>query len=513
MRIPEKTPKKKILSRGERVCEFITRFIYVPEGDLIGTLIKLEPFQRKFIIDIYDNPYSTHSAYLSIARKNAKTSTIACLLLAHLAGPEAVENSQIVSGAQSKEQAAVIFDLACKMIAMSPDLRDLIRVMPSGKKLIGLARNVLYRALAAEGKTAHGLSPILVILDEVGQVQGPTDKFVAALTSAQGAYSNPLLIAISTQAPTANDMFSTWIDAQRAAPDPRVVCHVYEAPADCALDDRKAWAAANPALGVFRSIADVEKQCKMAMDMPANEPEFRNLILNQRVEADAPFIPRSVWEANGASPGDEPVGQVWGGLDLSAVADLTALVLVDEDGGVFPTFWLPHEGLAVKAKKEKVPYDLWERQGFLKTTPGKAIEYEHVAQFMRGIFDKYDIVNIGFDRALMNFLTPWLIKEGFSDDEMARFIPFGQGTLSMTPALRDLEVKLVNAQLKHGNHPVLNMCCANARVVGDSGARKFDKKKARGRIDGMTALANAIGVMPTDGGGKSFWDKKIEMAS
>lgn len=495
------------LTRGERVCAFIEGFILNPEGDLLGKPMKLDPFQRKFVLEIYDNPHGTHSAYLSIARKNGKTALIAALLLAHLCGPEAVQNSQIVSGAQSKEQAAVVFELARKMVDMSLKLSAVVRIQPSGKRLIGLRKNVLYRALSAEGKTAHGLSPILAILDEVGQVVGPTDKFVEAITSAQGAYANPLLIAISTQAPTANDMFSTWIDAQRNAPDPRIVCHVYEAPEDCKLDDRKAWAAANPAMGVFRSIADIEKQCKQAMDMPATEPAFRNLILNQRVEAESPFIPRSVWEANGAYPGDKPTGKVWCGLDLSAVADLTAFVAVDETGGVFPTFWLPHDGLSEKARKEKVPYDLWEREGFLLTTPGKAIEYEHIAQFLRVFFDENDVQNVGFDRALMNFLTPWLVKSGFSDEELAKFIPFGQGTLSMTPALRELEVKLCTHQLNHGNHPVLNMCCANAKVIGDSGARKFDKKKQRGRIDGMSALANAIGVMPTEiEGGTSFWE-------
>lgn len=495
------------MTRGERVIAFIEGFILVPEGHLLGTPMVLLPEQKKFILDIYDNPHVTHTAYLSEARKNGKTGLIAAILLAHLCGPESVTNSQIISGAMSKEQAAVVFELARKMVELSPKLSSLVRVQPSGKRLVGLRKNVLYRALSAEGKTAHGLSPILAILDEVGQIVGPTDKFVEAITSAQGAYSNPLLIAISTQAPTANDLFSQWIDKQVANNDPRIVCHVYAAPEDCALDDRKAWAAANPAMGIFRDEGDIEKQCRMAMELPANEPAFRNLVLNQRVEAESPFIPRSVWEANGADPGAEPSGKVWAGLDLSAVADLTAFVAVDENGGVFPTFWLPHEGLVEKARKEKVPYDLWQREGYLLTTPGKAIEYQHIAQFLRGFFDKYDVQNVGFDRALMNFLTPWLVKENFSDDELAKFIPFGQGTLSMTPALRELEVKLCNHTLKHGNHPVLNMCCANARVVGDSGARKFDKKKQRGRIDGMSALANAIGVMPTEAtNGVSFWE-------
>lgn len=489
---------KRKLTRGEKVCAFIEKYCRQPEGDAgkVGAPIRLEPFQRKFILAIYDNPVGTHSAYLSIARKNGKTALIASLLLAHLVGPEAVQNSQIVSGAQSKDQAAVVFELARKMIELSPELSRLVKVQPSGKRLVGLARNVLYRALAAEGKTAHGLSPVLAILDEIGQIVGPTDKFVEAITTAQGAYTNPLLIAISTQAPTDADLFSVWIDAQEAAPDPRVVSHVYSAPKDCALDDRKAWAAANPALGKFRSITDLEKQCTAAMRMPANEPGFRNLGLNQRVEAVAPFVAQSVWQANGSKGQPIDGRKAWAGLDLSSVADLTALVLVTEDGDVHSEFWLPGEGLAEKSRKDRVPYDLWAKQGHLNTTPGRAIEYEYVAEFLRGVFDRCDIQKVAFDRALMEHLRPWLVKSNFSDEELEKFVPFGQGTLSMTPALRELEAKLLEHKLKHGNHPILEMCARNAKVVGDSGARKFDKKRMRGRIDGMVALAMAVGVMP-----------------
>jgi phage terminase large subunit-like protein len=484
------------MSRGEKVCAFIETYCVAPEGQHIGKPIVLEDFQKKFIRDIYDSPVGTHTAILSIARKNGKTALIGGLLLAHLAGPEAVQNSQIISGAQSKEQAAVVFELARKMIEMSPKLSKLVRIQPSGKRLIGLSKNVLYRALSAEGKTAHGLSPILAILDETGQIVGPTDPFVEAITSSQGAYTNPLLITISTQAPTDADMLSVWIDAQKNAPDPRVVCHVYEAPADCSLDDRKAWAASNPAMGKFRSIEDIEKQCRSAQEMPANEPAFRNLILNQRVEMQSPFVSQSVWKQNGGICGLIEGKKVWGGLDLSSVHDLTALELVTEDGGVHSEFWLPEEGLREKAKKDRVPYDVWAKQGFLNTTPGRAIEYEYIAEFLRGLFDRCDVQAIGFDRYNMIHLKPWLTKVGFSEEEIEKFKPFGQGTVSMTPALRELEVKLLGAQLRHGDHPVLEMCAKNATVVGDSGARKFDKRKQTRRIDGMVALAMAVGVMP-----------------
>jgi len=484
------------MTRGERVCAFIERYCKVPSGDMVpvGSRLKLEQFQRRFICDMYDNPYSTRRAYLSMARKNGKTALIAAIVLAHVAGPEARQNTQIISGAQSREQAAIVFDLASKMVMMSVELSRVVRIVPSSKRLVGLVRNVEYKAISAEGKTAHGLSPVLAILDEVGQVKGARNEFISAITTSQGAYRDALLIAISTQAPNDSDLFSIWLDSPD---DPRVVKHVYAAPEDCALDDRAAWAAANPGLGKFKSIDDMEHGAKLAKEMPANESEYRNYSLNQRVDAATPFVARAVWQANGAPPAALAGKKWYAGLDLSSVADLTALVLVSEDGDVHCAFWLPSDGLLDRGTKDgNVPYDLWAKQGHLLTTPGKAIEYEFIAEHLRGLFDSCEIVSLAFDRYLMNFLKPWLVKAGFTERELEKFVEFGQGTVSMTPALRELETKLLNTQLKHGNNPILEMCARNAKVVGDSGARKFDKKHARGRIDGMVALAMAVGVMP-----------------
>jgi phage terminase large subunit-like protein len=484
------------MTRGEKVCSFIESYCRVPEGDLAGKPMRLEPFQRRFIMEVYDNPYGTRRAYLSIARKNGKSGLIAGILLAHIAGPEARVNSQIISGAQSRDQAALVFDLACNMIRLSEKLSKLIRIVPSGKRLIGLARNVTYKALSAEGKTAHGLSPVLAILDEVGQVKGARDDFIAAITTSQGAYTDPMLIAISTQAATDADMFSIWLDAQERSPDPRIVSHLYAADKECELDDKAAWYAANPALGKFKALADMESDSRLAIDMPTNEADFRRYGLNQRVEAASPFVSKSVWDLNGTQP--EPMGKkpLYGGLDLSSTQDLTALVLGTDDGDVHCSFWLPEEGLTEKARKDHVPYDVWKKQGHLLTTPGRAIEYRFIADYMRGVFDRYDVRAIGFDRYNMRFLKPWLVEAGFSDKELERFVDFGQGFASMTPALRELEVRLLGGKLKHGGHPVLTMCAANATTTGDSGARKFMKPKDNKRIDGMVALAMAFGVMP-----------------
>lgn len=499
-------------SRGQRVIDFIERYCRVPEGSKVGQPIVLEEFQKKFIRDVYDNPHGTHTGILCIGKKNGKTALIAGICLAHIAGPEAVENSQIVSGAMALKQAALLFKLMVKMINFSPELYARIKILPSAKSLIGISKNVEYLALAAEGSSTQGISPVLVVMDELGQVKGPENEFVTAMETAQGAYENALYLVISTQAPTANDMLSRMLDAD---PDPQIVKHLYAAPDDCDLDDEAAWYAANPALGVFRSLEDLRKQIAKAKAQPARENGVRNLVLNQRVDAVAPFVSRLIWEANGAPPVEKVKTVVYGGLDLSSVSDLTAAVLVaEDDGSVFPYFWLPEHDLKGRSDRDKVPYNVWHQQGFLLTTPGKAIQYRYVAQELRRIFDKFDVKLFGFDRYLMAFLKEWLQqidpkteKPLFSVEEMDRFVEFGQGTASMTPALRDLEVKLVEGQLRHGNHPVLTTCANNAKVVGDSGARKFDKKSARGRIDGMVALSIAIGVMPQKvEDGKRTWD-------
>ena len=167
-----------------------------------------------------------------------------------------------------------------------------------------------------------------------------------------------------------------------------------------------------------------------------------------------------------------------------------------------PTFWLPSEGLHEKGTVDRLPYDLWRAQGFLETTPGRTVSYEHVAEYLHGLFRHYNIVKIGFDRWNMRHFLPWLLKAGLSEQFVKEhFVEFGQGMQSMSPALRDLEQVLLEGQLAHGDHPVLSMCAANTVIaVDDAGNRKPSKKRSVGRIDGMVALAMAIGVAPLKSG-------------
>jgi phage terminase large subunit-like protein len=482
------------MSRAARIIQFIEGYLRVPEGKDVGQPLVLADFQKKFLIDVFDNPHGTRRAILSMGRKGGKTALIAAILAAFVVGPEARQNAVLVSGALSREQASLVFRLCCLMIQQSPKLAPLVRIIPSGKRIIGLPMGTEFRAMSAEAKTAMGASPLLIIGDEFGQVRGPQSDFIDSLLTAQGAHKDPLQISISTLSANDADWLSAQIDDARASQDKRIVCHVYEAPAGCDLLDESAWRAANPALGTFRSLDDLKEQLTQAQRMPSMENSARNLLLNQRVSTVSPFISPDVWKACAALPaflGDVPV---WCGLDLSARVDMSALVIVGQVDDVWQVqahFWTPEVGLADRARRDRAPYEVWHRQGFLLTTPGASIDYEHVATDMAEILADLDVRAIAFDRWRIDVLKKELDRIGLD----LPLEPWGQGFASMAGALDTLEAELLNGRVRHGGHPVLQMNASNAVIVKDpAGNRKLEKSRSTGRIDGLQALAMAMGV-------------------
>ncbi|MBN9573788.1 MAG: terminase large subunit [Alicycliphilus denitrificans] len=482
------------MTRAERIIEFVQRYLRVPEGKDVGQPMVLADFQKQFIVDVFDNPHGTRRAILSQGRKGGKTALIAAILAAFIVGPEARQNATAVSGALSREQASLVFRLCCLMIQQSPKLAPLVRVIPSGKRIIGLPMNVEYRAMSAEAKTAMGASPLLIIGDEWGQVRGPQDDFIDSLLTSQGAHENPLQIIISTQAASDADWLSVQIDDALKSGDPKIVCHLYAAPEGCDLMDESAWKAANPALGLFRSLDDLREQMTQAQRMPSMENTARNLLLNQRVSTVSPFISPDVWKSCAALPaflGDVPV---WCGIDLSARLDLTALVVVGQIDDVWHVqahFWTPSQGLEERARRDRAPYDVWARQGLLRTTPGASVDYEHVAADIAEILSDLDVRGVAFDRWRIDLLKKEFDRLGVD----LPLVEWGQGYKDMAPALGAVEAELLNGRIAHGGNPLLTWCAANAVVTKDpTGARKLDKAKATGRIDGLQALAMAMGV-------------------
>lgn len=484
-------------TRGERIIRFIETYCHIPEGAKVGEPFILDEFQRRFLLAVYDNPRGvTSTAILSMARKGGKTALIAAVVLVHLVGPEARRNSQIVSGAMSREQAALVYSMAWKIVELSPRLRPLVRPAATQKRLVGLPLNTEYQALAAEGKTAHGKSPVLAILDEVGQIRGPTDPFVEAITSAQGAHESPLLIVISTQAPSDADLLSLWIDDAIRSEDPHIVCHLYAAPAGCELMDEAAWDAANPAQ--FRQRDDLRRQAEKAVRIPANEASFRNLCLNQRVAQERLAFAPAVWRLGAQAVDIDQFRDgrpVHVGLDLSQRTDLTAAVAAceDDDGNVhlLPFCYTPESGLEERARRDRAPYDLWVKQGKLCAVPGSSIDYDWLCGDLILRLADMNIASVQFDRWRIDVLKAAAERTRFAR-MVAEWKEVGQGYRDLSPRLEAFEAALLAGHIRHGGHPLLTMGAANAIAVKDpAGARKLDKMKSTQRIDPLVAAVMA----------------------
>ena len=486
--------------RGNANIRWIEKYCRIPET---GKPVKLHPYQIKVLKGIYDTP--TRTAIISFGRKNGKTALCAMIGLLHLAGPEAKANTEIYSAARSREQAGIVFSMMCKMIRLSPELDSVIGIRESAKQLFVPGLGTLYRALSAESSTAYGLNPALNIHDELGQVVGPRDNLFEALETAAGAQPEPLTIIISTQAPTDGDLLSVLIDDAIAGHDPTTKVFLYTAPETADPFSVEAIKKANPAFNVFMNKTEVLRQSEQARRLPTQEASYRNLILNQRISRDAPFIAPSVWKSNGADPRIEDFSTgVYLGLDLSDRNDLTALVAAarGSDGNISVRceFFMPKEGIRHKSMQDRVPYDLWASQGFITLTAGKTVGYEFVANRIKWWWDAYPVTRLAYDRWHWQYLMPHLREVGFDDDWKEQYgHDHGQGYKDMSPALKTLEIELISGAIRHACNPVLTWNAANSVVdVDPAGNKKLNKKRATGRIDGMIALAMAVGGLSSN---------------
>lgn len=486
------------MKHSTRNIAWLEEHCFVPEGRLVGQRIKIRPAQRKILEGIYDSP--TRRAIISQGRKNGKTSLSAMLVLLHLVGPEQNKNAQIYSAAQSRDQAGLLFRLASKIVMQSPTLRGYVTVRESAKELFCPELGTRYKALSADVATNLGLSPSVVVHDELGQVRGPTSELYDALETAFGAQESPLSIIISTQAPTDADLLSLLIDDAAKGSDPTTKLFFWTAPQEDDPFTEATWRKANPMLGDILNIEVVRELAETARRMPSKEASFRNLVLNQRINQDSPLVPRAVWEACSGEPDRDVLASspVFMALDLSARNDLTALAYGAQDAErrwhCWVEFFAPSKGVHDRARRDHVPYDVWADQGLLTLTPGASVDYEFVAKRMVELCEDLDVQAIAFDRWRIDVLK----KELERLERELPLVPFGQGFKDMSPAVDAVEAALNNEQVRHGGNEILTWCAANTVASSDpAGNRKLDKSKSTGRIDGFVALTMMIGSAGT----------------
>jgi phage terminase large subunit-like protein len=353
-----------------------------------------------------------------------------------------------------------------------------------------------FRALSSDAKKAHGMSPSVIILDELAQWgQGLGRELYTALTTSTGARGEPLTLVISTQTADDHALMSQLVEYGKqvnagTVTDPTFSAFIYEVPLEADPWDETQWPLANPALGDFRSRAEMQNFAERAKQMPTDAAMFRLYYLNQRVPDAARWIPLDAWDACQA-PWQSARRRVFLGVDLSTRRDLTALALLwpDDTGGfdVAVEFWCPADGIAIRSQKDRVPYAQWVQEGHLTATGGNVVDYTVVEARIHALMREYDVVEVAVDPWNARDVTARLVTDGVPAVEVAQTLG------NLTTASKAFERLILSQQLRHDGHPVLRWCVGNAVAdVDGNGNLKPSKDRSREKIDGVSALVTAL---------------------
>jgi len=480
------------------------------KGPAAGLPFRLRPWQVDILRRLFTvNPATGRRQYrtclLMMPRKNGKTELCAALAIDGLLLDGEI-GAEVYSAANDKEQAALCFNVAAQMIRNDPELYAACEIIDSQKRIVHRASGSVYRAISAEAYSKHGFNASRVIYDELHAAA--TRDLWDVLATSTGARAEPLVIAISTAGYDRHSILwelYTHAKKVREAPelDPTFLPIIYEAPPDADWTDPAVWAAANPALGDFRSREELEVACARAREIPAQENTFRRLYLNQWTEQAARWIALEAWDACQAPTDLEALAgrKCYVGLDLSTTTDLTAAVAVfpDDDGPgftVLPHFFMPAERIATRVARDRVPYDEWARRGLLTTIPGPTVDYEVVRAHLNAWDDAYDLKMIAFDPWNATDLVSRLEKiDGFVCIKMR------QGKATLSAPSKALEKAVLERALRHDGHAILRWNIANAAIdIDHTGNIQPSKAKSTDRIDGVYALVMALEAMHRDTG-------------
>ena len=473
------------------------------KGTWAGKPFELIDWQEQIIRDLFGtlkpNGYRQfNTAYIEIPKKQGKSELAAAVALLLTCG-DGEERAEVYGCAADRQQAAIVFDVAADMVRMCPALSKRVKILASQKRLIYTPTNSFYQVLSAEAYSKHGFNIHGVVFDELHTQ--PNRKLFDVMTKGSGdARMQPLYFLITT---AGTDIHSICYETHQKAKDiiegrkidPTFYPVIYGADESDDWTDPKVWKKANPSLDITVGIDKVKAACESAKQNPGEENAFRQLRLNQWVKQAVRWMPMEKWDKCAFSVDeDELEGRIcYGGLDLSSTTDITAFVLVfpplDEDDKyiILPYFWIPEDNLTLRVNRDHVPYDVWERQGFLQTTEGNVVHYGFIEQFIERLGERFNIREIAFDRWGAVQMVQNLEGMGFT------VVPFGQGFKDMSPPTKELMKLVLEQKIAHGGHPVLRWNMDNIYIRTDpAGNIKADKEKSTEKIDGAVATIMAL---------------------
>ena len=502
---------------SKEAADFAVNFIEClchTKGTWAGKPFELIDWQEQIIRDIFGtlkpNGYRQfNTAYIEIPKKMGKSELAAAVALLLCCG-DGEERAEVYGCAADRQQASIVFEVAADMVKMCPALSKRVKILASQKRIVYTPTNSFYQVLSAEAYSKHGFNIHGVVFDELHTQ--PNRKLFDVMTKGSGdARMQPLYFLITT---AGTDTHSICYETHQKAKDiiegrkidPTFYPVIYGADESDDWTDPNVWKKANPSLGITVGIDKVHAACESAKQNPAEENSFRQLRLNQWVKQSVRWMPMEKWDkCSSKVPEHSLEGKMcFAGLDLSSTTDITALVLVfppdheNDKYSILPYFWLPEDTLDLRVRRDHVPYDVWEKQGYIMTTEGNVVHYGFIEKFIERLGERFNIKEIAFDRWGATQMVQNLEELGFT------VVPFGQGFKDMSPATNELMRLTLSEALAHGGHPVLRWMMDNIYVRTDpAGNIKPDKEKSTEKIDGAIATIMALDRALKNTGGSS----------
>lgn len=443
-------------------------------------------------------------AYLSMGRKNGKTEIVAGIGLAFLfplLGMGGESGGEVYSAATKRDQAAICWDHAAKMVRKSPAVRDEINIHDSRYNLVAPESESKFEAVAADSTTLDGLGPVLVIVDEYHE--HPTSQVMDVLESGQGARREPLTLVITTAGGKREgpcwDLEQDAIRALEGVGGDGIADELFAF--ICRLDDgddpflAANWIKANPNLGVSVREEFLATEARIANRQPRKRNEFLRKHCNTWTETSTAWLPMTDWDGCDADVIASPnTGRrAWVGVDLSSTSDYTAAVALLEPGAdgvwdVIPAFWIPAETLEDRVRTDRVPVQDWVKSGLVNATAGNVVDQDALKDWLLNLRERFDVVELPMDPHNATKLQTELTALGFP------VVSMRQGWITMSPAIKQTETWLKQGRIRHGGNPVLRWMFANVAVKRDQNDNlALHKGRSADRIDGIVSLCMAVG--------------------
>jgi len=473
------------------------------KGQFARQTFNLRPWQVRIVKQLFkkrkDGLRQYRTCLLMLPRKNGKSELAAAIALYGLLA-DGETGAEVYSAASDREQAGLVFGVAAQMIRNDPTLDNACYIVESQKRIMHRGTGSVYRAISAEAYSKHGFNSHFCIYDELHAA--PSRELFDVLSTSMGGRQQPLMLVISTAGFDRHSILWELYNhalkvKENPALDPSFLPILYEAPIDADWTSRRVWRKANPALGDFRSLEEMEIQAKRAQEIPAQENTFRRLYLNQWTEQASRWIAMPAWDAC-----KRPIDRAslrgrrcYVGLDLSSTKDLTAAVAVfpDDTGGcqVLARCFVPADQIRDRVRRDRVPFDEWGRQDAITLVPGAGMgDYGVVRRTLLQWQTEFEIQMIAIDPWNATAITADLKADGFVVVEMR------QGFASLSAPTKSLEQQILARTLAHDGDPVLRWCMSNVAVETDAaGNLKPSKVASTDRIDAVVALVMAVDLM------------------